>query len=119
MLTHRLVPLYLQITGLFLVAFVSQVTCNAKSIFRRDPLDGALDASLIVIVRQQSQGMFQVEEVFLGRVVKGQSLALPGFRLAVEGSSETGLERVERIEPIHENTRILVFLKPSATAPPM
>ena len=87
-MTHRVVRVYLQGFVLFLTAFVSQATSNAKLIPRRDPLDGALDATLIVIMRPQSQDMFQVEEVFLGDAIRGQSLTLPGFKLVVEDPSD-------------------------------
>src|SRR5678816_3845780 len=42
--------------------------------FRRDPLDGALDATLVVIMKQQSLNWFRVEEVFLGNIDPGQHL---------------------------------------------
>jgi hypothetical protein len=102
---------------LFLAVFLSQLTCNAKIIPRRDPLDGALDASVIVIVKQQSPGLFRVEEAFLGDIATGQSLALPGFQMVVADTSAL-VAGVDRVEPITENTRILIFLKPAADAPP-
>ena len=88
---------------------------EAKLIPRRDPLDGALDATVIAIIRQQAPDEFRVEEVFLGGVRVGQSLSLPGFKLAVEDTSAI-TPGVERIEPIHPETRILVFLKPASAA---
>lgn len=86
---------------------------DAKLIPRRDPLDGALDATVIAIIRQQAPDQFRVEEVFLGDVRVGQSLSLPEFRLRVEDTSAF-TPGVERIEPIHPETRILVFLKPAS-----
>jgi hypothetical protein len=94
---------------LLLVAMLSQATSDAKLIPRRDPLDGALDATEILIVKQLSPGLFLIEEVFLGASIKGQSLSLPGFSMVVEDRS-TPIAGRERIEPIGENTRILVFL---------
>src|ERR1017187_406984 len=73
--------------GVFLLLFLSQPPGAAKIIPRRDPLDAALDSTLIVIMKEQSQDRFEVEEVFLGDVVKGQILVLPAFRLIVEDTS--------------------------------
>lgn len=101
--------------GLFLAVFASQLTSAAKIIPRRDPLDGALDATVIAIISRQSPSTFRVEDVFLGEVARGQSLSLPGFKLAVEDTSAF-MTGVERIEPIYSNTRILIFLKPAAAA---
>ena len=99
--------------GVFLLLSLSQRPCAAKLIPRRDPLDAALDSTVIVIMHQQSQNAFRVDEVFLGDVAKGQTLLLPGFKLAVEDTSSF-MAGVERVEPIQINTRILVFLKPTA-----
>jgi hypothetical protein len=96
--------------GTVLLVALSLCPCDGKIIPRRDPLDAALDSTVIVIMKQQSQGSFQVEEVFLGNVAKGQTLLLPGFSLAVEDTSAL-IIGVERIEPIRSSTRILVFLK--------
>jgi hypothetical protein len=85
---------------------------NAKIIPRRDPLDGALNSSLIVIMKQQQSGVFKIEEVFLGDMGAGQLLDLPRFKLAVRDESAF-ISGVERVEPIRENTRILAFLKPA------
>ena len=84
---------------------------EAKAIPRRDPLDGALSATLIVIVRQQSPGLLVVEESFYGDAERGQLLKVPNFQLRVEDET-AGIGGDERIEPITKNTRILVFLKP-------
>jgi hypothetical protein len=97
---------------LLLTIFESSAPCNAKIIPKRDPLDGALDATLIVIMKQQSPDTFRVEESFLGGVGIGDLLLLPDFRLVVEDRS-TLIVGMERIEPIHTDTRILVFLKPA------
>ena len=52
---------------LIALGWTSQI-CNAKLIFRRDPLDGALDATVIAILSQQAPGVFRIEEAFLGLV---------------------------------------------------
>jgi hypothetical protein len=88
----------------FALPLLSATTSSA----RRDPLDGALFSHLIVIVRQQSPGILEVEEVFAGTVKKGQLLDVPGFELRLE--DETQPRGVARTEPITANTRILVFL---------
>jgi hypothetical protein len=95
-----------------LATVVSSSPCNAKLIPRRDPLDGALDATLIAIIKQQSPDTFRIEESFLGDIGVGELLALPGFSLVVQDFS-VPVAGVERIEPIHHDTRILVFLKPA------
>ena len=86
--------------------------CNAKLIPRRDPLDGAIDATVIAILKQETPGVFRIEETFLGAVYPGQMLQLPGFSLVVEDLS-TQFAGVGRTESIDTNTRILVFLKPA------
>src|ERR1022692_3920575 len=101
--------------GVFLLLFLSQPPGAAKIIPRRDPLDAALDSTLIVIMKEQSQDRFEVEEVFLGDVVKGQILVLPAFKLIVEDRSSF-ISGIERVESISDNTRILVFLKPEPEA---
>jgi hypothetical protein len=65
------------------------------------------------MLRQLSPGLFSIEEVFLGNLIKGQSLSLPGFRMMVEDRSNPVAGR-EREETIGENTRILIFLKTPA-----
>jgi hypothetical protein len=102
--------------GVFLLICFYQFPCDAKIVPRRDPLDAALDSTVIAIMRQQSPGTFQVEEAFLGDVAKGQTLLLPGFNLVVQDTSSLICCR-ERIEPIRSSTRILVFLKPASTIP--
>jgi len=86
----------------------------AKIIPRRDPRDGALDATLVVIMRQEVQDTFRIEETFLGENAVGDVLYLPGFRLVVADLS-TPFAGSDRVEPIQTDTRILVFLKPSRT----
>src|ERR1035437_652600 len=110
------VPAVVRQVGVFLLLSLSQLPCAGALIPRRDPLDAALDSTVIVVMKQQSQDAFQVEEVFLGDVAKGQTLLLPGFKLVVEDTSSLISGR-ERIEPIQSNTRILVFLKPASAVP--
>jgi hypothetical protein len=93
------------------VLFAS-LPCDAKVIPRRDPLDGAIDATLIAIVKQQSPDTFRIEETFPGSASVGDILLLPGFRLAVEDTS-VFIRGMESIEPIYNTTRILLFLKPA------
>jgi hypothetical protein len=110
------VPAVVRQVGVFLLLSLSELPCAAKLIPRRDPLDAALESTVIVIMKQQSQDAFQIEEVFLGDLAKGQTLLLPGFKLAVEDTSSVVSGR-ERIEPIQSGTRILVFLKPASAVP--
>lgn len=97
---------------LLIAAQCATVICDAKTIFRRDPRDGAIDASVIAILKQQSPGVFEVQEAFLGEVHPGEKLQLPGFSLVVEDESSI-FAGVTRTEPIGADTRILVFLKPA------
>src|ERR1035438_3316927 len=92
--------------GVFLLFSLSELPGVAKIIPRRDPLDAALDSTVIVIMKEQSQDRFEVEEVFLGDVVKGQILVLPAFKLIVEDRSSF-ISGIERVESISDNTRIL------------
>jgi hypothetical protein len=83
--------------------------CSGRIIPGRNPLDGALDATHIVIVRQQFSSAFVVEQSFLGDVGQGHVLELPGLEFIVADYS-TGVG-VERKVPIHDRMRILIFLK--------
>lgn len=88
------------------------VPCLARIIPRRDPLDGALDSTLIVIMKPEAPDTFRIEETFLGNMGAGEIIFLPGFKLVIEDLS-TSFSGMDRIEPIQRDTRILVFLKPS------
>jgi len=72
----------------------------------RDPRDGVLDASLVVIVRKEQKDTFRVEEVVLGEKTVGDVIKLPDFRLYT-------VQRYgpEKVEPITQETRVLLFLK--------
>jgi hypothetical protein len=82
----------------------------------KDPADGVLDAQLVVIVRRLpvgKPGLFRIEEVFLGDKNKGDLIDLGDFELAIVQESGPPV-----IEPITNETRILLFLqqkKDSAT----
>ena len=99
-----------------LMALQCAAICNAKLIPRRDPLDGAIDATIIAILSPQSPGVFRIEESFLGAIYPGQDLRLPGFALVVEDRTSP-VAGVERTEPMDANTRVLVFLKPAKDVP--
>jgi hypothetical protein len=102
----------LQVLRVTAAACLLQLICSAKIVFNRDPLDGALDASVIVIMRQQTQDSYQIDEVFLGNVNDGDVLVLPDFKMEVEDRSSV-IAGQTRFEPILPGTRILVFLKPA------
>ena len=76
------------------------------------PTRGALDASLIVLVRQHRPDLFRIEEVFLGHKEAGTTIRLANFRLYTV--QESGPEKIDTITP---QTRILLFLKPKKEAP--
>ena len=77
----------------------------------RDPRSGALDASLIVLVRQQEPEVFRIEEVFLGDTKVGATIRLPKLQLYT--FQEFGQKKVETITA---QTRILLFLQPNKQA---
>jgi len=80
----------------------------AKLVAPRNPLDGVLDAELVVIVKQAGSGAFSVEEVLLGTARAGDVIAVPDFKLSTP--QEYGPDIVEAVT---ENTRILMFLRHS------
>jgi hypothetical protein len=102
--------------GAALLLSLFQPPSDAKIIPRRDPMDAALDSTVVVIIRQQFRDEFLVEEVFFGDVAKGETLLLPGFNLVVQDTSSP-ICCQERTEPIRSSSRILVFLKPASTVP--
>lgn len=87
-------------------------SASAKLVTPRDPRDAILDAELVVIVHQQAAGEFQVDEVFLGNVTKGDSLVLPDFKLFTQQTHGPDI-----IDPITPDTRILLFLQHKKDAP--
>ena len=87
----------------------------ARMVPRKDPLDGVLDAQLVVIVRQwpvENTKVFKIEDVFLGDKKKGDDIDLGELKL--ETIQESGPPMVEPITP---ETRILVFLQHSKESP--
>jgi hypothetical protein len=91
--------------------FASLVTLSAfaRIVPNKDPLNGVLDAELVVIAGPSlggKPGIFRIEEVFLGDLHAGDSIDLGDFKLSVVqqyGPPE--------IEPINPATRILFFLQ--------
>jgi hypothetical protein len=89
-----------------LLLFLLCVESSARLVPKRNPREGVLDASLVSIVRPETQDWFRIEEVFLGDQSAGDSINLPGFKLYT--IQEHGPELVEPMTP---DTRILLFLK--------
>jgi len=79
---------------------------SARPVPQRIAREGVLDASLVSIVRPETQDWFSIEEVFLGDQSVGDSINLHGFKLYT--IQEHGPELVEPMTP---DTRILLFLK--------
>jgi hypothetical protein len=74
----------------------------------RDPvLLHVLDSELIVLVRREGEDAYRIEEVFLGVRKPGDSVRLPGFRLA--WPRRRG--RPDVVEEFRPETRILLCLK--------
>lgn len=95
--------------GLILVTAtisLSTTFAHARLPERHDVRNGALDASLIVIVRPQQPDVFQIEEVLLGDRKVGSMIRLPKFELY--GPDE--LQRGRVLYPITDDTRILLLL---------
>jgi hypothetical protein len=81
----------------------------ARLVPPKDPLDGVLDAQLVVIVRQwpvENSKLFKIEEAFLGDARKGSSIDLDDFELSTVQQYGPPV-----VEPITPETRILLFLK--------
>jgi hypothetical protein len=95
-----------RLCGILIVFLVSCQAAQARLVPRRDARDGVLDAQLVVIVRQNSADVYEIDEVFLGKAAPGDSISLPGFQLATRQS--IGPDKLERIS---NATRILLFLQ--------
>jgi hypothetical protein len=75
----------------------------------KDPVDGVLDAELVVIVQRSpvgQPGLFRILELFLGDKKKDDLIDLGSFELKI--TQEGG---PPAIEPITSETRILLFLQ--------
>lgn len=84
---------------------------SARIVVAKNPLDGVLDAQLVVIVRQQEAlKLFQIDEVFLGNAQSGDSLDVGDLELSTE--QESGPPTVDPITP---ETRILLYLQRNDT----
>jgi hypothetical protein len=91
--------------------FATLVTLSAfaRIVPNKDPLDGVLDAELVVIAGPSlsgKPGIFRIDEAFLGELHAGDSIDLGDFKLSV-------IQRYgpPKIEPITPATRILFFLQ--------
>jgi hypothetical protein len=80
-----------------------------KLVAPRNPLDGVLDAEVVVIVKVVGSGAFGVEEVFLGETNIGDVIALPDFKLFTPQRYGPDV-----VEATTEKTRILMFLRRGA-----
>jgi len=90
----------------FVVVLLLADVLHGRIVPARDPRDGVLDASLVVIVRQERKGLFRIEEVLLGEKTVGDTIKLPDFRLYT-----VQMHGAEKVEPITEAARVLLFLK--------
>lgn len=91
--------------------FASLVTLSAfaRIVPNKDPLNGVLDAELVVIAGPSlsgKPGIFRIGEVFLGELHAGDSIDLGDFKLSVIQECDP-----TKIEPINPATRILFFLQ--------
>jgi len=89
-----------------LLLFLLCVDSSARPVPQRRSREGVLDASLVSIVRPETQDWFRIEEVFLGDQSASDSINVPGFKLYT--IQEHGPELVEPMTP---DTHILLFLK--------
>ena len=102
---------------LIAASFAILVSLNAfaRVVPNKDPLDGVLDAQLVVIVGPSLSGKpgpFRIGEVFLGDLHVGDSIDLGDFKLSI--TQEYGPPIVE---PINPTTRILLFLQKAKNSP--
>ena len=75
----------------------------------KDPADGVLDAELVVIVQRSpigKPGLFRILEVFLGDKKRDDSIDLGDFTLSIVQRYGPSV-----VEPITQDTRILLFLQ--------
>jgi hypothetical protein len=80
----------------------------ARIVLVKNPLDGVLDAQLVLIVRKGPNArLFRIDQVFWGDAKAGDLIDLGNFQLATV--QQYGSSVIDRIAP---ETRILVFLKP-------
>ena len=98
-----------------LIASLLTLGAFARIVPTKDPLDGVLDAELVVTVGlppSGKPGFFVIEEVFLGDLRLGDSIDLGDFKLSIP--QEFG---VPIVEPITSETRILLFLQKVKDSP--
>jgi len=86
--------------------FLLYVESSARAVPQRSAREGVLDASLVSIVRPETQDWFRIEDVFLGDQSAGDSINVPGFKLYT--IQQHGPDLVESMTP---DTHILLFLK--------
>ena len=92
----------------FLCTFLLSLQSLARMVPRKDPLNGVLDADLVVIVQPwgaAASKSYRVSEVFWGTAKVGDLLDLGNFQLEVVQESGPPL-----VEPTTPETRILLFL---------
>lgn len=85
------------------------LTAFARIVPSKDPLNGVLDAQLVVIVRRspvENSKLFTVEEVFLGEAKRGDPIDLGDFKLSIVQESGPPV-----VDPISSETAILLFLQ--------
>ena len=84
------------------LASLLTLTAFGRIVPNRDPLDGVLDAELVVIAGPSlsgKPGIFRIQEVFLGELHKGDSIDLGDFKLSVD--HEYGPPTIEPLSLIH------------------
>ena len=101
-----------------LIAFVCFALVAPDALTRlvpsSDPLNGVLDAELVVTVQKSptQPGLFWILEVFLGDKKAGETINLGDFKLTIPQRSGP-----DNIEPITDETCILLFLQRSKDDP--
>src|SRR5437762_2410110 len=101
------------IAALFVGLFA--VNACARLVPLKDPLDGVLDADLVIIVGPSlsgKPGLFRIKEVFLGDQHVGDSIDLGDFKLSITQQWGPPI-----IEPFTPTTRILLFLQRTVDSP--
>src|ERR1041385_7446132 len=96
------------ICSILLLLLAASQPAYAKLCLYPDPRGGVLNADVVVIVRQTSPDILQVEETFFGDSNVGDIIQLPDFRLAT-----CQPDGPDVVEPITPDTHILLFLAKS------
>jgi len=84
----------------------------AETAPRQDPNDAVFTATAVVIVAPDKPDTFTIERSYRGDLAIGSKIELPKFKLITYG-----LLQEPHVQPLTDDTRILMFLRPDAKNP--